>query len=81
MKIKLLAFGIAKDILDNQQIDVELSLDNVTVLDLRTELEGKYPEIKKLASYMIAINKTYADDIDQIKENDEVAIIPPVSGG
>lgn len=81
MKLKLLAFGIAKEILKNQQIYIELSLDEGTVHDLRHQLEVRYPEIKKLASYMVAINRAYANDTDQINENDEIAIIPPVSGG
>lgn len=81
MKLKLLAFGIAKDIFEKQQVDIELSSDKVTVFDLRNQLEMKYPEIKNLASYMIAINRTYAENTDQIKENDEIAVIPPVSGG
>jgi molybdopterin converting factor small subunit len=30
---------------------------------------------------MIAVNNEYALDDDRINENDEIAIIPPVSGG
>jgi molybdopterin synthase sulfur carrier subunit len=35
----------------------------------------------KLASYMIAVNSEYASEDDRINENDEIAVIPPVSGG
>ena len=44
-------------------------------------LEEKYPRLKELASYMVAVNDEYASTNIAINENDEIAIIPPVSGG
>jgi molybdopterin converting factor small subunit len=34
-----------------------------------------------LASYMVAVNNEYADDTSLVTQRDEIAIIPPVSGG
>jgi len=80
MKINILAFGIAKDIFGNSSISVELTND-ATVYNLKYSLEKQYPRLKQLASYMIAVNNEYALTEDTIHPSDEIAIIPPVSGG
>lgn len=80
MKINILAFGIAKDIFGGSAIDVELTND-ATISNLKYLLEQQYPKLKKLATYMVAVNNEYALDGDTIHERDEIAIIPPVSGG
>jgi molybdopterin synthase sulfur carrier subunit len=81
MKISLLAFGIAKEIFNSGKLDFEIPSETPTVDMLRNQLEATFPEIKKLSSYMIAIDNEYASGNDQIRENNEIAIIPPVSGG
>lgn len=80
MKVNILAFGIAKDIFGSSAIDVEL-INDATVFNLKYLLEKQYPQLKKLATYMVAVNNEYALDGDTVHERDEVAIIPPVSGG
>lgn len=80
MEITVLAFGIAKDIFGGSTTDVEL-LDGATTADLKAALELRYPRLKQLASYMVAVNNEYADDAGAITMQDEVALIPPVSGG
>jgi molybdopterin converting factor subunit 1 len=80
MKINILAFGVAKDIFGSPEIDVELTND-ATVSNLKYFLESNYPQLKKLTTYMVAVNNEYALDGDAVHERDEIAIIPPVSGG
>ncbi len=80
IKLNILAFGIAKDIFGASAIIAELP-DNTTALDLRTSLEQKYPQLKSLASYLLAVNNEYASDSLVLDRRDEIAIIPPVSGG
>jgi len=80
MKVNILAFGIAKDIFGGSAISVELTND-ATISNLKYLLEHRYPKLQKLATYMIAVNNEYALDGDTVHERDEIAIIPPVSGG
>ena len=80
MEINILAFGVAKDIFGGATVSLQLTND-ATVFNLKYLLEDKYPRLKKLASYMVAVNDEYALDGDTIHERDEIAIIPPVSGG
>lgn len=79
MKVNVLAFGVAKDIFGRSSVAAELS-GNKTA-DLKRSLEGRFPRLKRLASYMIAVNNEYASDDLILTENDEIAVIPPVSGG
>ena len=79
--MKVLAFGIAKDIFSNSMVDVDLTGGTTTIDKLKISLEEKYPRLNQLGSYMIAVNNEYAPVNHIIKEDDEVAIIPPVSGG
>ena len=79
MKYTVKAFGVTKDILGGSQKEVEFS--GQTVADLRKRLIEQYPALSGLRSLMVAVNNTYAEDGDAIGENDEIALIPPVSGG
>ena len=77
--ISVKLFGIAKEIVGSNTLNIEQELG--TVDDLLTYLKSKYPRFKDLTSLLVAINDEYANATDRIKSEDEVALIPPVSGG
>ncbi len=79
MKCTIKAFGITKDILGGREVSFEMSGNKVG--DLRDALHSRFPEIKSLNSLFIAVNNNYADDNQSLSETDEIALIPPVSGG
>jgi molybdopterin converting factor small subunit len=80
MKIKVIAFGIAKEILQAKQIELELNSGD-SLSSLRQVLMQRHPELLKLRSLSFAVGVNYQDDSYALNENDEVVIIPPVSGG
>ena len=80
MKLNILAFGIVKDIFQKPVIEIDLP-GAPTISGLKGELEKIYPRLRQLASYMIAVNDEYATADLIIESKDEIAIIPPVSGG
>ncbi|MCI4667270.1 MAG: MoaD/ThiS family protein [Bacteroidia bacterium] len=80
MKINILAFGIARDILGESVLEFEWN-GEPRVGKLKEELQRKFPKFTDLASLKIAVNEAYAKDELEIHEGDEVVIIPPVSGG
>ncbi len=81
--MKILLFGVTRDIAGKAELELPpetvTSLGNVN--DLREFLMGEYPELKKLSSMAIAVNNEYASGDTGIDQEDEIALIPPVSGG
>lgn len=80
MKVTIKAFGITKDIIGEKETVLELS-GGSTIATLKTELEVQFPDLKGLKSLFIAVNNKYAEEGAELNENDEIALIPPVSGG
>ncbi|MDH5603593.1 MAG: MoaD/ThiS family protein [Cyclobacteriaceae bacterium] len=80
MKLKILLFGIARDIVGGAKYDLEMPV-GASVADLKVTLENRFPSFRELTSLMVAVNSEYGDGLQELKENDEIAIIPPVSGG
>lgn len=78
-KYVIRAFGIAKEIMGGREVEIETNAK--TAGDLRIFLEEKYPELNSLKSFFIAVNSQYAEDNLALASNDEIAVIPPVSGG
>lgn len=73
------AFGITREILGGRE--KLISCDGQRVGDLKRSLLASYPALAGLKSLFIAVNNAYAEDDVQIQDNDEIALIPPVSGG
>lgn len=79
MKCRIKTFGVARDILGSKELMFEISGNKV--IDLRNELFKKYPSLESLNSLLIAVNQSYSEDDAELTETDEIALIPPVSGG
>lgn len=74
-------FAAARDIAGTESVQLELG-PRATVLELRTSLSLKFSAMMELiARSAMAVNHEYAEDGLVISEGDELALIPPVSGG
>jgi molybdopterin synthase sulfur carrier subunit len=80
MKLTILAFSVVKEIFNGNSIQIELP-QGATTADLKAYLNSQYPALQQLATYLIAVNSEYSAEQTIIQEGDEIAIIPPVSGG
>ena len=78
-KYRIKAFGITKDLLGGRETFIEIT--GHTVADLRAALNERYPQLLGLRSLFIAVNNDYADENILLNPTDEIALIPPVSGG
>lgn len=78
MKVKILYFGMYRDVTGKMSETIEFN--GKTLNDLKKVLSEKYPNMFNENS-IISINYKYIDKDVEIKENDEVAIMSPVSGG
>lgn len=82
----ILLFGIAKEIVGSPTLSVPTASVTgrkipATVGELKEFLGNTYPELRKLSSMAVAVNHNYAQDDERINSYDEIALIPPVSGG
>lgn len=80
MDLQVLFFGIASDFSGETSVTLSLSKE-VSVLEFKEFIQQKYPKLSQINSYAIAVNENYATNEVILKDNDVVAIIPPVSGG
>jgi molybdopterin converting factor small subunit len=80
MQLNILTFGIARDIVGGNSFEMTIP-EGTDVAGLKSLLMQKYPEFKKLASFAIAVDEAYRDDVFVLEAASEVVIIPPVSGG
>ena len=80
MILKIRAFGIARDIFGDDEVNFKMS-GSKNIKALKDELVETYPEFERLRSFSIAVNQEYQDDDFELKDSDEVVVIPPVSGG
>ena len=81
MKIKYFAWIKDITLCDEEKLDDNKIKD---IENLKLFLINKYPNLKKHIQQKIlrfAINKEYISNNSNLKNDDEVAIFPPVSGG
>ncbi len=81
LKVKLLFFATCRDITGVKEMDYEVD-DQATLSELKKQLYVEHPELKPLEKTLsFAVNTEYVDDAVRLCCGDEVAFIPPVSGG
>ncbi len=81
MKVKLLLFASLKDIAGRRDLEMELD-DGSTLQQVTEKLASLYPEIGRMQnSVRIAINQEFADENIALNNGDEIAFLPPMSGG
>ncbi len=81
MKIKVLFFGLARDVTGFEQEEAEFP-EGEKLGALWNHYKQQFPQFAELASsILVVVNQTPADPLTPLKEGDEVAILPPVSGG
>ena len=80
MKIEILTFGVAREICGERLVSVEIQ-EGTDTEGLRVLLAEQFPALSGLAHLSIAVNSEYVNEPLVLMAGDEVAIIPPVSGG
>jgi len=81
MQVRVLYMGMLRDIAGRGHEVVPLT-DGSRLSDLYAELERRFPKLQGFRnSLALALNQEYADVAAELHDDDEVALIPPVSGG
>ena len=80
MKLTIALFGITREIVGAPQLELTAPAGQ-SVQELLAGLHQTYPALGQLRSLAVAVNNEYAQPDVRLQERDEIALIPPVSGG
>jgi molybdopterin synthase catalytic subunit len=79
--IRVRLFAIQRELAGTREVALELP-DGATIADAWKALVARYPALAPGRDFLrFARNGAYADDTTTLEDGDEVAMIPPVSGG
>jgi len=79
LSIKL--FASLRQAMNSDKIKIDID-NEITVLQMKMILFETFPNLKKSnIPFIVAVNHKYSKDSVVIDTNDEIALIPPVSGG
>lgn len=77
MDVKVRFFASLRDRMGRTEDQVSIDNDKVTAADVWSQVsEEPMPE-----NILVAVNMEYTDNTHEIKNGDEVAFFPPVTGG
>ena len=81
MNVKVRFFAIARQTVGEREVEIELK-EGATVQDLWDVLLRRFPRLNPMSgSLKLAVNWDYVQPEAVLRDGDEVAVIPPVSGG
>lgn len=81
MQVRVLFFGVLKDVAGRSSEALTLP-DQATARDVIEHYEQRFASLKgTLHSIAVSVNQQYARPGDRLQAGDEVALLPPVSGG
>lgn len=80
--VNVLFYGPARSLSRRASIQVSLGLGPATLAGVRRAVGEACPELRtSLSTWRWAVNHTFVSEDSLIQDGDEVALIPPVSGG
>lgn len=81
MEIRVLFFGMLKDLIGRSSDSLSLP-EHATLSDVLRHYEERMPRLRAMVpSIAMSINQEYARPESRLKAGDEIALLPPVSGG
>ena len=81
ISVRVLFFGAARDAAGHSEIDIILNAP-ISAADAFEKVLSAYPELRRFGrSLLFAVNQEYAPSDREVRDGDELALFPPVSGG
>jgi len=81
VRVKILFFGVLKDVVGRAEDQLDLD-DRDTLGGVFDRYATQFPRLREMAgSIMLARNHEFATPATQLDAGDEIAFLPPVSGG
>jgi len=80
--LKIRLFGILREKMDSDDLIISIHDTSISLKKLRKYLEELYPSLGlNDINFVFAVNKVICNEDINVKSSDEIAIIPPISGG
>jgi molybdopterin converting factor subunit 1 len=80
VNVRVRLFAALRERVGRSELEWELG-PGQTVGELWSALCAAFPELRSAGRVAFAVNREYVDTFYYLTDNDEVAVIPPVSGG
>jgi molybdopterin synthase catalytic subunit len=81
LKVRARFFGLYRELVGSSQADLEIE-DKISLADLKQKLAVVFPPLQAFAdNLLLAVNGEYGSVELQLKDGDEIAVLPPLSGG
>jgi molybdopterin synthase catalytic subunit/molybdopterin converting factor small subunit len=81
MRVRVLFFGLLTDVVSRREEEVDLK-EGARISDLIGHYTAAFPQLRPLLpSVAVSVNREYAPASTVLRDQDEVALLPPVSGG
>lgn len=80
MTITIKFFALGRELVGANALTLDLP-GSTTIEGALAHVRAQHPSFAQLPSFLVALNTEYAEQSAILKNGDELAIIPPVSGG
>ena len=81
MRVQILFFGMLKELVGRASETIDVA-EGASVAEVLRHYESEIPRLKEaLSSLALAVNQQYAGPDTKLNADDEIALLPPVSGG
>ncbi|MCC9608843.1 MoaD/ThiS family protein [Blastopirellula sp. JC732] len=81
MRVCVKLFAAVRDIAGDEKVELEVS-ESADIAEVRAAMIAKWPKLEPYSRFLnFAVNQNYATAATRVAAEDEIACIPPVSGG
>lgn len=82
MRVKVLFFSVLRDVVGADELDRDLPAKGARLGELVGSLAEDYPGLADWRGrLLLAVNEEYVDVGTELRDGDEIALMPPVQGG
>lgn len=80
--LKIKVFGIVREKLKSDTLNIPINNNSISLVEIKKYLKEFYPYLSKNEiNFVFAVNKVIRNENVNVTSSDEIALIPPISGG